>query len=381
MDKDVYITKLSSFLPNQPVSNDEMELFLGRVGGNPSRIRKIILNQNQIKQRYYAMKEGAFTHSNAELMAEAINGLFDDKFNARSIQLLSCGTSTPDQLMPSHTSMVHGLLKGSRPIPLLSPAGVCCSAAHALEYCFLSILSGHTDNAVCGGSELFSPLLCSDIFEEEYKAINRIQTNPYIAFEKDFLRWMLSDGAGCALLEAQPVGKISLKIEWIESISYANELDVCMSQGLQRMQNGEWKSWKLMPSDEWQTQSVFAIKQDVKLLAQYGVEKAVDHIANSCRKHNLDFAAVDYFLPHISSMFFYDKLADKLKEINLMSDKVKWFTNLSYVGNIGAAAIFVMLNELYSCSKLKNNELIYLFIPESGRFCYTTALLRVIAKD
>ena len=29
MDKNVYITKLSSFLPNEPVENDEMKIPLG----------------------------------------------------------------------------------------------------------------------------------------------------------------------------------------------------------------------------------------------------------------------------------------------------------------------------------------------------------------
>lgn len=365
MDKNVYITKLSSFLPNEPVENDEMEDSLGYIGGHSSRIKRIILGQNQIKQRYYAIKGGNYTHTNAELMANAIAGLFDDGFAAKDIQLLSCGTSTPDQMMPSHTSMVHGLLKDSNPIPILSPSGVCCSAAHALEYCFLSVLSGHTNNAICGGSELFSPLLRSNIFEEEYKAISQIQSNPYIAFEKDFLRWMLSDGAGCALLSDMPSDGISLKIKWIESVSYANELDVCMSQGLQNTASGEWTSWKAMRPVDWQTQSIFAIKQNIKLLAEYGVEKSVLHIANSCKKHQLNFADVDYFLPHISSMFFYDKLADKLKEKGLLLDEQKWFTNLSYVGNVGAASIFIMLDELFNSSKLKNGELIYLFIPES----------------
>lgn len=174
MDKNVYITKLSSFLPNEPVENDEMEDSLGYIGGHSSRIKRIILGQNQIKQRYYAIKGGNYTHTNAELMANAIAGLFDDGFAAKDIQLLSCGTSTPDQMMPSHTSMVHGLLKDSNPIPILSPSGVCCSAAHALEYCFLSVLSGHTNNAICGGSELFSPLLRSNIFEEPHIEIMRV---------------------------------------------------------------------------------------------------------------------------------------------------------------------------------------------------------------
>lgn len=94
MGKNVYITNLSSFLPNEPVENDAMEDVLGYIGGHSSRIKRIILSQNQIKQRYYAIKNGNYTHTNAELMANAIAGLFDDKFTANDVQLLSCGTSS-----------------------------------------------------------------------------------------------------------------------------------------------------------------------------------------------------------------------------------------------------------------------------------------------
>lgn len=377
MDKKVYITKLSSFLPNLPIANAEMESVLGYVGGRASRVKEIILRQNQIRQRYYAIEDGKLTHTNAELMVNAISGLFDDTFKAGDIELLSCGTSTPDQMLPSHTSMVHGLLKESKAIPLLSPAGVCCSAFHALEYCYMSVLLGRTNNAVCGGSELVSPLLLSDMFEEEYETLSHIQKNPYIAFEKDFLRWMLSDGAGCVLLSNKPTSKVSLEIKWIESISYANEFDVCMSQGLLELQDGTRKSWKLLSPQDWQKHSIFAIKQDVKILAQNIIEKAVEHIINSCKKHNFNFTDANYFLPHLSSMFFQRKLEEKLEEKSIMIDTGKWFTNLTSVGNIGSASIYVMLDEFCRTRQLHDGELIYLIIPESGRFSYTTALLEV----
>lgn len=377
MKKKVYISKLSTFLPNNPIANNEIEKVLGYIGGYPSRIKEIILRQNQIKQRYYAIKDGKFTHTNAELMVNAINGLFDKNFKVSDIELLSCGTSTPDQIIPSHTSMVHGLLKGSNPIPLLSPAGVCCTASQALEFCYMAILLGRANNAICGGSELVSPLLLSGVFEEEYKTLSQLQENPYIAFEKDFLRWMLSDGAGCALLTNKPIGTVSLEIKWIESISYANELDVCMSQGLLKLQDGTRSSWKTMRPQDWQKHSIFAISQDVKILAKHIIEKAVEHIINSCKKNNFNFTDVDYFLPHLSSMFFKKKLEEKLEEKNLTIDEEKWFTNLPYVGNIGSASIYVILDEFCRTHKLKNGETIFLIIPESARFSYVTALLEV----
>ncbi len=52
----VFINHVSSFLPNAPVSNDDMEAVLGRVNGRKSRARALILRSNGIVNRYYAME-------------------------------------------------------------------------------------------------------------------------------------------------------------------------------------------------------------------------------------------------------------------------------------------------------------------------------------
>jgi 3-oxoacyl-[acyl-carrier-protein] synthase-3 len=72
----VYITKASSFLPNAPVANDDMERILGQVGRRPSRARKIVLRSNKITSRYYAIDPDTLqpTHTNAQLSAEAVRG-------------------------------------------------------------------------------------------------------------------------------------------------------------------------------------------------------------------------------------------------------------------------------------------------------------------
>lgn len=44
MSEPVYINRVSSFLPNEPVGNDEMEEFLGVVNDTPSRITKGSIN-------------------------------------------------------------------------------------------------------------------------------------------------------------------------------------------------------------------------------------------------------------------------------------------------------------------------------------------------
>ena len=130
---EVFITKASGFFPNSPVSNDEMESYLGMVGGKPSKARRIVLSRNGIKCRYYALdKEGKPTHTNAQMAANAVKGLLSEDLTIDDIDLLSCGTASPEQLIPSHGVMVHGLLGGNRNMEVVSFAGSCCTGVDAL---------------------------------------------------------------------------------------------------------------------------------------------------------------------------------------------------------------------------------------------------------
>ena len=45
--RQVYINKVAVFLPNKPISNEEMEAYIGLIGGKPSKVRSIVLRQQQ----------------------------------------------------------------------------------------------------------------------------------------------------------------------------------------------------------------------------------------------------------------------------------------------------------------------------------------------
>jgi 3-oxoacyl-[acyl-carrier-protein] synthase-3 len=372
--KDVYITSLSKFLPNEAISNDEMENHLGMVGGKPSRARRIVLRNNGIQTRYYSLKkDGTLSHSNAELVMEAIGGLDIPK---QDIELLSCGTSATDQTLPSHTAMVHGLLES--PMEIISPSGACCSGIHALKFGFLSIKSGETVNAVATGSELVSPMMMSRNFESESRSEDELESNPFIGFEKDFLRWMLSDGAGAALLQDKPnEDGYSLKIDWIESRSYANEYETCMYSAADKGEDGLVKSWKEFEPTEWLNHSVFAMKQDVKLLGSTIVPLGGRYLCEIAERRGLDVTSIDYFLPHLSSNFFRKQVYEQLVSDGMEISEDKWYTNLVEVGNVGSASIYIMLEELFNSGKLKKGQKLLLMVPESARFSYAYALLTV----
>ena len=375
----VYITKASKYLPNAPVNNEQMELFLGKIQDSTSKAKRIVLRNNGIQTRYYALDpQGNPTHTNASLTCLAIENLFDNHFSLKDIEVLSCGTSTPDCLLPSHAAMVHGLLKGQS-VELNSSAGVCNSGMNALKFGYLSVKAGNSINAVCTGSERVSAWLRSDKYETEIQSLILLEEHPIIAFQKDFLRFMLSDGAGAFLLEnvPHPTGT-SLRIEWMEAFSYAHQLEACMYAGGEKQADGSLKAWSDYTPEQWLEQSIFAIKQDVKLLNENILLKGAESMLSALCKHALSADEITYFLPHISSNYFKERLYDQLKKVGINIPLERWFMNLTKVGNVGSASPYLMLEELMNLGNLKQGDTLLLSVPESGRFSYSYAFLRVM---
>jgi 3-oxoacyl-[acyl-carrier-protein] synthase-3 len=378
--KEVYITNTSSFFPNEPVSNDEMEEYLGYINQTPSKSKAIVLRNNGIKRRFYAItKGGQSTHTNAEMASLAIRKLFNNDTAAlKSIDLISCGTSSPDQIMPSHGVMVHGWLPETNSVEVVSPSGVCCAGMHAFKYAYMATKLGEVKQAVATGSERLSVSLRSENFEDEAQKLKTLRDDPYVGFEKEFLRWMLSDGAAAFLLsDKKNETGISLKVEWLDGFSYANELPACMYMGGDKNEDGTLKSYLDYSINEVLEQSILSIKQDVKLLGKNIVLYGGIGLKATLDKYGVKSEEIDYFLPHMSSEFFKDKIFQQLIVNGTGIPYDKWFVNLSQVGNVGAASVYFMVDELFHSGKLKVGDKILLLVPESARFSYMYGLLTV----
>lgn len=382
---DVYINDIAVFLPNGPVSNDAMEKVLGMINGLPSRTRRIILRNNGIENRYYAIDPatGKTTHTNAQMAAEAVRALkpFND-FTLDKIELLCCGTSAPDQFMPGHASMVHGEL-GKGKYEIVSTAGICLSGITNLKYAWMSVALGLTANAVATGSEQSSSFMRSRMRSNTISAekVAELEKLPALAFEADFLRWMLSDGAGAIFLSPEPSpDRLSLKIEWIDIISHADRMETCMYAGAIKEEDGNLRGWREFASIE---ESVAAdslfVKQDARLLNQEIINVVVSQsLPYFIEKYSLQPDEIDWFLPHYSSEYFKQIIYDHLKDIDFEIPAEKWVSNLAQKGNTGSASIYIIMEELLKSGRLKKGDRLLCFIPESGRFSVGYMLLTAV---
>jgi 3-oxoacyl-[acyl-carrier-protein] synthase-3 len=205
---EVYINDIAAFLPNDPVENEEIENVLGVIHNIPSRIKNRILKNNGIEKRYYSIdrKTGELNYTNAQLTAEAVRRLKPyDGFSVNDIQCLCCGTSMADLILPGHGLMVHGEL-GIPPCEVITTAGICLCGITSFKAAYANVAIGLSDNAVATGSELASSLLRSNFFEH-LKSDQDVNDHPILAFQSDFLRWMLSDAAGAVFMSAKKMQK------------------------------------------------------------------------------------------------------------------------------------------------------------------------------
>jgi 3-oxoacyl-[acyl-carrier-protein] synthase-3 len=142
-------------------------------------------------------------------------------------------------------------------------------------------------------------------------------------------------------------------------------------------ENGQLTGFSDFTPIETVEKSIFSIKQDVKLLGDNIVKLGLKNLEIIFAKKGINVSQVDHFVPHLSSYFFEDKIYDELKSIGMEIPKDKWFTNLESCGNVGAASVYMMIDDLWKSNKLKIGETILIAVPESARFTYVFAMFTV----
>jgi 3-oxoacyl-[acyl-carrier-protein] synthase-3 len=284
-----------------------------------------------------------------------------------------------DVILPSHGLMVQGEL-GIPACEVITTAGICLCGITSLKAAYANVALGISENAVSTGSELASSLLRSNFFEH-LKGNPDIDNQPVIAFESEFLRWMLSDAAGAVFMSGKKNQKgKSLRVDWIENISYAGQMEVCMYAGAHKKEDGTLIGWRQLSSlEEALANNYFALKQDSRILNKEVVRVTVDlGLARTMEKRKIKADEIDWFLPHYSSDFFREKIYKAMEGIGFQIPYEKWFTNLAYKGNTGSASIYVIMEELFHSDRLKEGQKILCFVPESGRFSVAYVLLTVV---
>ncbi|MCE9682245.1 beta-ketoacyl-ACP synthase III [Halomonas alkalisoli] len=365
----VYITSTGHYLPGEPVDNERIEAVLGMVHGKPSRLKRRILQSNGILQRHYAIDADHNTLiSNGEMAARAGQACLDQSYLSKArLDMLSVATSQGDLVLPGFGSMVQAEL-GVAGVELHSSHGICSSSMMALKAAYTGLKAGEHGNALVIASELASRLFKASRYEAVAQQVD---------FNAEFLRWMLSDGAGALLLENAPRRRC-FRIDWMRGISHADAYPVCMSVG--RPASGDERSWQDFATyAEAEAAGALLIRQDVRLLDNI-VKLGVDGLLRLIDEKRVEVERVDHVLCHYSSHYFRGRIFDMLTQAGAAIAEEKWYTNLYTRGNTGCASLFIMLDEFRRTQAYETGDTILCMVPESGRFNNVYMQLTVVEE-
>ena len=380
MLKKCYINQIGKYLPGNPISNEEMEEYLGMVGGVPSRLRPKVLNQNKIEQRFYALdKQQRTTISNAAMAAHSVrDAISRSEITLDDLELLVTATSQGDLPLPGFASMVHGELK-NKPCEIASLHGICASSVLALRHAVSAFKAGEVSTAAVVASELASRLLKAPRFEEQGFGKDR-----RLPFETEFLRWMLSDGAGALLLSDEPASSgLSLEVESMHIKSYANQFAPCMYVGKKdNVSLEDVYGWLDYPGYmEAASDGAINLHQSVNMLDDV-IRVCINGVFELVEDGKLNPEQIDWWVTHYSSHIFREQAYDLLVRGGITIEPEKIFSNLYSRGNMGSASFYLMLEEMLNEGHLDPGQRLFCIVPESGRFLFGYVILKVVgSKD
>lgn len=370
-----YITAAGSYLPGPRIGNDDMEDYLGLIAGQPSRLRRRMLKQNGITGRHYAIdKTQKTTHQNVDLAVNAVRAaLARGSLAATDVDQLVAATSQGDLPLPGFGSMVHGELAGAS-CEVVTHHGVCASGLAAIKTAAQSVRAGEHANAVAVASELPSRLFKASRYEDQLEVRERGRLDT----DAEFLRWMLSDGAGAVLVQDQPAARgLSLKVDWIRVKSHAHRYPTCMYVG--GSSGKQVESWLDAPDyADAAERGLINLRQDLRVVDRI-VKLGVADYLELIEAGLIDPASVDHMLCHFSSRCFLQDIKARAEQAGAMIPAERWSTVMYERGNVGSASLYLMLDDLFARGALELGQRVLCMVPESGRF--TTGFMHLTVVD
>lgn len=371
-----YITASGQHLPGPPIDNAAMVDHIGRLSPLSERQGRLILRQNGIRTRHYAMDaDGRSDWTLAKLGAAAIDDLFGRaEADRAAIGFLATATTQNDLMVPGFASGLHRE-SGLPPIEIASLQSVCASAMAALKYAMLQVAAGEHRAALAVGAEFSSRYFRPG----HYLGTDAVDGEGALPADAEFLRWTLSDGASALLIEDRASARgLSLRIDWISLRSFADRFDPCMTGGAVRAADGTLSPWSHASSIAAAANAgAFQLRQDVAALHRM-LPVWLGELMRLVDEGRVDVAEVDYFLCHFSARSLREEMVRLATKAGCMIAEERWFTNLYEKGNVGAASLFLLIDDLLRSGRLAGGQRVLCAVPESGQCVMGYAMMTVV---
>jgi 3-oxoacyl-[acyl-carrier-protein] synthase III len=345
--RQVKLASTGSYLPGDPIDNEEMERLAGGVPED-------VLEGLQVKTRHWCVDPDTGEHleSNSDMAYKAVvEALELAGLEPAEVDFLIVSTASPEYHLPPTSTMVQEKL-GIRSLATVDIRSGCAGAVEALDFARLYLERGDFDTAVVVGSEVISPL-CVEIFAQ---GPNKVRMRDRLGI------YSFGDGAGAMVLKAEDDGDGGILGSAIACVGGERK------PGMQIVGGG--------------THAPFHLQREAKRLADLKVDvvesgRFTPHVLTEGLKETLErsgvaASAIDMcIIPEGNATY----MTDELREAGLLTPEwtelePKIFENLALVGATGSAAVPIAVDYAWKTGAVKEGDMVMLLAIETSKWKY-----------
>lgn len=341
------IVSVGSFLPGEPIPNEELERFVGPVPED-------ILEGLQVVQRHWMVDLATGEHliANSEMAEEASRrAIAAGGVDPDEIDLLIVSTASPEYPLPPMATFVQERLGLERCAALEIRSG-CAGAVEALDVARLYVERGEYGTALVVGSEAISPLLVP-VFRGR---------DPMSVRMRDRLAlYSFGDGAGAMVVRAGEDGGFL-------GSAHAS-VGVGKAAGMQIVGAGTHAP----VHEQLQAKRLVELRVDVVASGKFTPYVLTEGVRSTLARAGVEAGSIDLcVIPEGNAGY----LTTELEEAGLLTDdwltlEQRLFENLATVGATGSAAVPIALDEAWRTGRLAQGERVMLLAIETSKWKYS----------
>lgn len=357
--KQVHIRSTGSFLPGDPITNEDIERLVGPLPED-------ILEGIQVKQRHWMIDPatGEHTTSNTEMATAAARAaLAEAELEPAQVDLLVTSTASPEYHLPPMVTFVQEALGLERCATTEIRSG-CAGFVEALDIARLYLESGAYKNAVVIGSESISPLLVPVFRGKDPDRIRmRDRMNPY----------NFGDGAGAVVLQAADDGEAGYLGAAMACVGGKHAVGMQVVGGATHAPLHEQIEAKMLVE----------LKVDVVESGRFTPHVLTEALTDVLRASGLQADEIDLaVIPEGNAGY----MVDELKEAGLLTPEWlalegKIYENLTYVAATGSAAVPLALDDARRKGRVKPGDKVMLLAIETSKWKYAGAVVNWTATS
>jgi 3-oxoacyl-[acyl-carrier-protein] synthase III len=360
MMRPVYVAGTGAFLPGDPIPFDRIDAVLGRLTGAPAAVQKWYASSSAVMREildvtyvHYAIDPVSreFTEDNVTMAVKAATlALAHAGIAAPDIDLICYGSSHQDQ-MPTASVRIQEAL-GIERCDELSIHANCTSAYKALYCAHQFVASGKNTNALVVSANISSSELRAEYYNQAL-----------VDKESLFLRWFLCDGAGAAVVTADPARSRGYELEqtFIESVG---------GKRPSLMFNERPALW--LPPDKEFAEGRHHLRQKFRNALSTTVfrEENGSVFFNGLRRMlaggNIPVDTIKLFQVNMPTRHIVESIMDECETIGIPRSAL--YSRLADLGYCGPPMVFICLDKILREEKIDKGDRIVSFVTEVSKF-------------